>query len=102
MTRSTVRQPQYAIVQGLDLGLLLPLSFVTGLLIIKKRPFGYLLAPVYLVFLSLLMTALIAKIIAMGMVGSNIIPSIFIIPLIWIITITCTVLMLREVKKRGE
>ena len=90
------------IVQGLDLALLLPLSFVTGLLIIKRRPFGYLLAPVYLVFLSLLMTALIAKIIAMGTVGANIIPSVFIIPLIWLATVTCTVLMLRGVKKRGE
>ncbi len=87
------------IVQGLDLGLLLPLSFVTALLIIKKRPFGYLLAPVYLVFLTLLMSALIAKIIAMGTVGANIIPSVFIIPLIWLATVTCTVLILRGIKK---
>ncbi len=90
------------IVQGLDLGLLLPLSFVAGLLIIKKRPFGYLLAPVYLIFLTLLMSALIAKIIAMGTVGANIIPSVFIIPCIWVVTVICAVLMLRGVQKRGH
>ena len=32
---------------------------------------GYLLAPVYLVFLSILMTALVAKIVAMSFVGGR-------------------------------
>ncbi|MBD3288232.1 hypothetical protein GF337_05460, partial [candidate division KSB1 bacterium] len=55
------------IVQGMDLSLLLPFSFVIGLLLIRRKPFGYLFAPVYLIFLSLLMTALVAKIIGMAM-----------------------------------
>ncbi len=84
------------IVQGLDLGLLLPLCFVSAILLIKKRPMGYLLAPVYLVFLSILMTALVAKIIAMGLVGATIIPAVFIIPAITLFTIICTVLMLKD------
>lgn len=83
------------IVQGLDLGLLLPLCFVTGILLIKKRPMGFLLAPVYLVFLSLLMTALVAKIVAMGLVGAAIIPAVFIIPAITLISIICATLMFR-------
>ena len=49
------------IVQGLDLGILLPAAFISGILFIRKKPLGYLLAPVYFVFLSLLMTALTAK-----------------------------------------
>ncbi len=85
------------IVQGLDLGLLLPLSFVSGLLLIQRRPMGYLLAPAYLVFLSLLMTALVAKIIAMSMLGVNVIPVIFIIPTILLFTILCAVRILRSI-----
>jgi hypothetical protein len=87
------------IVQGLDLGLLLPLSFVAGLLFMKKRPMGYLLAPVYFVFLSILMSALTAKIIAMGLLGQNVIPVIIIIPLVGLISITCTFLILKNIRE---
>lgn len=85
------------IVQGLDLGLLLPLAFVSGVLFIQKKPLGYLMAPAYLVFLSILMTALVAKIIAMGMLGQNIIPVVFIIPVITLVSIVCTVMVLKNV-----
>lgn len=87
------------VVQGLDLGLLLPLAFVSGLLFVKRRPFGYLLAPVYFVFLSLLMMALSAKIVAMASLGYNVIPAIFIIPLFGIASIGCTVLILKNLKE---
>lgn len=86
------------IVQGLDLGILLPAAFLSGLLLIKKNHFGYLLAPVYIVFLSLLMTALTAKVIAMGLIGANIFPVIIIIPLFNIISILCAVLLLKNIK----
>lgn len=87
------------IVQGLDLGLLLPIAVVTGILLVRKKPFGYLLGPVYFVFLSLLMTALTAKIIAMGIMGYNIIPVIFIIPTFDILAIICSVLLLKSIVK---
>lgn len=74
------------IVQGLDLALLLPICFVSALLFLKKRPMGYLLAPVYLVFLTLLMMALTAKIVAMGMLGQEIFPVIVIIPMFMLIS----------------
>ena len=86
------------IVQGLDLGILLPAGFISGVLLIRKNPFGYLLAPVYFVFLSLLMTALSAKIIAMKMPGYNVIPAIFIIPAFNVITIICCLTILRSDK----
>jgi len=87
------------IVQGLDLGLLLPLAFVSGWLFIKKRPFGYLLAPVYLVFLSILMAALTAKVIAMGMLGQNIMPAIVIIPMFALTAIGCSILIFKSIKE---
>jgi hypothetical protein len=37
-------------VQGFDLSLFLPIAFIAGVLLIKKRPFGYLMASVTLVF----------------------------------------------------
>jgi len=88
------------IVQGMDLGLLLPLSVVSGTLLIWKKPSGYLLGPVYFIFLSLLMAALVAKIIAMGLQGYNIIPVIFIIPTFNLISIICSVLLLKKIKIR--
>ncbi|MBN2050632.1 MAG: hypothetical protein JW760_09325 [Spirochaetales bacterium] len=87
------------IVQGMDLGLLLPLCFVSAMLLLKRRPAGYLLGTVYLVFLSLLMTALVAKIIAMGTVGANIIPAVFIIPVICLVTLVSAFRMVGSVKK---
>ncbi|MBN1482403.1 hypothetical protein EH223_10220 [candidate division KSB1 bacterium] len=84
------------IVQGLDLGLLLPTGFVAAVLFMKKRPMGYLLAPTYIIFLSILMTALTAKLVAMALQGVNVIPAVFIIPAINIVAIFCACLLLRN------
>ena len=88
------------IVQGLDLGLLLPLAVAAGILFIQKKPIGFLAAPVYLVFLSILMIALIGKIIAIGLLGQNIIPVVFIIPAIALTSIALTVLVLNGLQQQ--
>jgi hypothetical protein len=85
------------IVQGLDLGILLPAAFLCGILWIKKRPLGYLLTPVYFIFLSLLMTALTAKVIAMAILGYNVTPVVVIIPTFNLISIACTIAILKNV-----
>lgn len=90
------------IVQGLDLGLLLPLAVVSGILFIQKKPMGFLATPIYLVFLSILMLALVAKIIAMGLLGQNIIPVVFIIPAIALISITLATLVLKSIEKPAK
>jgi len=86
------------IVQGLDLGILLPGGLISGTLFIKRNRLGYLFAPVYFVFLSLLMTALSAKIVAMKMLGYNVIPAIFIIPAFNVITVICALVLLKSIK----
>ena len=83
------------IVQGLDLAILLPAAIVSAVLFLKKKPLGYLLFPVYLVFLSILMTALTAKVIAMGMLGYNVIPVVFIIPTFNVLSVVCTIAIVR-------
>lgn len=82
------------IVQGFDLGLLLPASVVIGVLLRRETLMGLLFGPVYLVFLSLIMTALIAKLIAMELNGVPTAPAIFIIPVIAVVAITGAVRML--------
>lgn len=84
-------------VQAFDLSLFLPISFVSGLLLIKKHKFGFLMAPVYLVFLSLLMTALIAKIVAMALAGVNVVPAIVIIPCIALVSIVCGFILIKNI-----
>lgn len=79
------------IVQGLDLAILLPASIIIGWQLRKLQPAGMLWGPVYLVFLSLLMTALTAKVIAMGVLGYPIIPAVFFIPVINIIAVGFTI-----------
>ncbi len=85
------------IVQGFDLAIFLPLGFVSGLLLLQNRPWGYMMASITLLFLPLLMTALAAKIIAMGMSGVNIIPVVFIIPVFDVVALTFGLGMLRSV-----
>ena len=88
------------IVQGLDLAILLPAAIIAAVLFIRKRPLGYLLCPVYFIFLSLLMTALTAKVLAMAMLGYNVIPVIFIIPALNALSIMCTATILRHIKNQ--
>jgi hypothetical protein len=88
------------IVQGFDLALFLPLSFISGVLLIKKVPIGYLLGSVYFIFLSLLMTALSGKIIGMALTGVNVIPAIFIIPAINLTTILCSFIIFKNFKQK--
>jgi hypothetical protein len=85
-------------VQGLDLGLFLPISFVSGFLMLKKDKFGYLAATVMLVFLPLLMTALVAKLIAMSSTGVSVVPAIFIIPAILLTALICCYLQFKNIK----
>lgn len=84
-------------VQAFDLSLFLPISFVSGLLLIRKHKFGFLMAPVYLIFLSLLMTALIAKIVAMALAGVNVVPAIVIIPCIALVAIGCSFILIKNI-----
>lgn len=87
------------VVQALDLSILLPTAFIAGILLIKKESFGYKISAIYLVFLSILMTALSAKIIAMASLGYNVIPVIFIIPSFNILSILCTVITIKNIAR---
>jgi hypothetical protein len=57
-------------VQAFDLAFFLPGTFLSGLLIVKKKPSGFLLAPVAAVSSALIMTALLSKGISMQLAGT--------------------------------
>jgi hypothetical protein len=85
-------------VQAVDLSLLLPLSFLFGYLLYKQEPEGYVFGTAYLVFLIFMMTALLSKILFMGANGYEIIPVIFIIPLLLILSCFGAYLMLKDLQ----
>ncbi len=87
------------IVQGYDLALLLPICLLSGVLLWRRMPAGYLLAAVNLVFLSILMLALIAKLVAMARVGAGVMPAAVIIPVFWIASVLGAITLLRGVAR---
>ena len=87
------------VVQGFDLALLLPVAVVSGILLIRKHPYGYLFAPVFVIFLAFLMTALTGKVIGQMVVGVDVGPALIIIPLMNLTAIFFTVLILASIRK---
>jgi hypothetical protein len=59
-------------VQAADLSLVIPLSAFTGILLLRRRPVGYLLAAPVLVFLATMGLALIGTVTAMAMMGTQV------------------------------
>lgn len=86
------------VVQALDLAIALPASFIAGYYIRKRTAFGLKLGSIYIIFLFLQMTALSAKIIAMGILGYNIIPVVFIIPAFNLIALVAMVKVIGSLK----
>lgn len=83
------------VVQGIDLALLLPWAFLSGLWLLRGLRAGFVFAHVYLVFLVGLMTALSAKIIAVGLAGEPVLPAIAILPVFMLLALFGVVRFLR-------
>ena len=86
------------IVQGFDLGLLLPIGIVVGELAFRKNHYGYLFTTIYLIFLSMMMAALTSKILFMAHAGQNVIPVIFIMPTVCVIAFMFSLFILKNLK----
>jgi hypothetical protein len=83
------------IVQGFDLALFLPPSLIAGWAYLKGRADGDVLAPVYAVFLSLQMVALLAKIVWMRAIGVSAGPALVLIPMLLAGAVLAATLALR-------
>lgn len=89
------------VVQAFDLALFLPPSLLAGWWYWRGDTQGDLLAPVYAVFLSLQMTALLAKILWMRAIGVSAGPALVLIPLLLIGAIAASWLALRAIPREG-
>lgn len=90
------------IVQGFDLALFLPPSILAGYYYLRRKSAGDLLAPVYAVFLSLQMAALLAKIAWMAAIGVGAGPALVIIPLLLMGAISAAYLALRPHRAESQ
>lgn len=57
------------VIQGIDLGIVIPVSVLGALLLIKRKPFGFLLTSVLMVKMITLLSALTAMIIGQALAG---------------------------------
>ncbi|MBY0148465.1 hypothetical protein [Neobacillus niacini] len=91
------------VIQALDLGFVVPVGLLAGVLLIMRKPFGYLLAPVIIIKEITLLTAMTSMIflqIKAGVqIGGLLIWSIILFNLL---VIYCMILVLKNIKETKE
>ncbi len=86
------------VIQALDLGLLVPLAFVGGVLLLKERPFGYLLAAVALIKGFTMMAAVSAMAFSLLLAGAAVsLVELTIFPGLALVNMAMACLLLRNV-----
>lgn len=87
------------VVQAFDLSIYLPISFLSGFFIFRKKQIGYLMAPVYLIFLVILMASVTAKVFSVNASGIAVNPQqLFIFPIFTLISVICSYLVFKNIK----
>lgn len=87
-------------IQALDLGFMVPVAILTGILIIKKRPLGYLLSSVITVKEITMLTSITAMIIGQILLGVKVsFMEIIIFPAFNLIIIYCLFLIMKCIKE---
>lgn len=87
------------VIQGMDLGILLPAELIAAVLLIKRNPLGYLWSSILIIKIITLLTAMSAMIIGQALAGVQMsIVEISLFPLFNIVAIYCLILILKNVK----
>ena len=88
------------VIQALDLGFVVPIGFIAGILLIKRRPFGFLLGPMIIIKDITLLTALTAMVLLQLQAGVEVQPIVVALVIgLNIIVIYLMVLILKNVKE---
>lgn len=88
------------VIQALDLAFVVPAAMLAGLLVLRKKPFGYLLASVVIIKGITMLTAISAMIIGMISAGAHVATmEVIIFPLFNIITIYTMFILLKNVEE---
>ncbi|WP_405113561.1 hypothetical protein MHH28_07510 [Paenibacillus sp. FSL K6-1217] len=91
------------VIQALDLGVLLPLMVVTGAMLIRRQPYGNLLASILLVKAATLLTSISSMIIGMLRAGVHVsMAELILFPLFNLLVIGCLILILRNTQESGQ
>jgi hypothetical protein len=88
------------VIQALDLGVIVPVAFLSGILLLRRAPLGYLLASIVLVKTLTLGTAVSAMVVGQLLAGVELgISEIVGFPLLALIGIGMTVALLRNLSE---
>lgn len=95
------------VIQALDIGIIIPIAFFSAVLLLKKRPWGYLLTSIFLIKGFTLSAAIAAMVFAQIKAGVEISKSeVIIFPAIFIVGAVLTITLLmsihdKKIKERG-
>jgi len=88
------------VIQALDLGFVVPIGIISGILLIKRKPFGYLLGPVIIIKDITLLTALTAMVLLQLQAGVEVQPIVVALVIgLNLIVIYLMILILKNVKE---
>lgn len=91
------------VIQALDLGLIVPLAIFTGMLVIKRKPLGYLLSPIVLVKAMAMAGAILAMLISAWITEGGLDTAPFVLFLIiFIISVILTIQTFQSVHEKNE
>ncbi|WP_257029369.1 hypothetical protein [Neobacillus driksii] len=91
------------VIQALDLGFVVPTGLLAGILLIMRKPFGYLLTPVIIIKEITLLTALTAKILLQLKAGVEIgYLLVWSVILFNLLVIICMILLMKNIKENEE
>lgn len=91
------------VIQGMDLGFIVPVAFLSGILLIRRKPFGYLLSSVVIMKGFTMGAALTAMIINQYLAGVKMgIVEIIMFPLFSLVLCICLIVLLKNVKQSAE
>jgi len=91
------------VIQGLDLGIIVPTAVLSGILIIKRKPLGYLLSSVIIIKGFTMLTCISAMIINMALNGVDMsLVEILVFPLFNLLAVICLILLFKNTNKGPE
>lgn len=91
------------VIQGMDLGIVIPCAILSGILLIKRKPFGYLLSSVLIIKFITMLTCISAMVInqALNDVKMNLV-EISIFPIFNLFAVICLIILLNNTEVKSE
>lgn len=91
------------VIQGMDLGFVVPAAFLSGILLLRRRPFGYLLSSVIIVKGITMLTAISAMIINMALHNVTMNPvEMIVFPVFNLLAIMSLVLLMKNIEGKKD